>query len=198
MQVMHSKICYMATALAVSAAVASAADFGGHVGYFGSDVQKADVGVNVMVPLGMLALMPNIDYTRNNQAGLWFGNADVALRFGGRSGTTYWVGAGPTYGYVSNYSAPSTPYARPVGSQQYTPPPGGGNPPSTPPSGSTPPTNRSAFVQFGGATSAWGWDVNAGAAWKGSASIRPYVLGRYNQIHDLKTAGVAVGIRFGR
>jgi hypothetical protein len=58
---------YMITLLS-AAAVAGAADFGGHVGYFGNDVQKADVGVNMMIPFGMIALMPNIDYTKQDQA----------------------------------------------------------------------------------------------------------------------------------
>src|SRR5205807_3628021 len=55
---------YTALFLIAIAAAAGAADFGGHVGYFGNDVQKADVGVNVMIPLGMVALFPNIDYTK--------------------------------------------------------------------------------------------------------------------------------------
>jgi hypothetical protein len=172
-----------------------AADFGGHVGYFGTDVKKADIGANVMFPIGIVAIAPNIDYTRMSNAGLWFGNADVALRFGQTTGTSYWVGAGPTYGYVSNYSrAATTGYGRPPARpQQYNPPPAppsGGNP-------SSPGGTRNAFARFGGATSAWGWDVNAGASFGGS-SMRPYVIGRYNQVHSLKTAGVAVGLRFGR
>ena len=107
------------------AASASAVDFGGHVGYFGADVSKADIGVNAMLPFGMIAISPNIDYTRMAKAGLWFGNADVALRFGGNRGASYWVGAGPTYGYVSNYSTTTNggPYSqRPVSTLQYTPP----------------------------------------------------------------------------
>jgi len=197
---MTSKTLKLATALFACAALAQAADFGGHVGYFGTDVKNADVGVNVMVPLGMFAIVPNIDYTRQNGAGLWFGNADLALRFGRTSGPMYWVGAGPTYGYVSNYSATAAggPYAMPGSGrgQQYTPPPGTNPPGSNPPTTSTPPPPHTAFAQFGGTTRAWGWDANAGVSWKAS-SVRPYVLARYNQVHDLKTAGVAVGIRFG-
>jgi len=178
------------------AVTASAIDFGGHVGYFGSDVSKADIGVNAMLPFGMIAISPNIDYTRMSNAGLWFGNADVALRFGTNRGVNYWVGAGPTYGYVSNYStANGGPYSqRPVGSLGYTPPPTSG--PGNPPSG-TPATPHTAFDRFGGSSSAWGWDANAGAEWRATSSLRPYVLARYNQVHSLKTAGFAIGLRFG-
>ncbi|HEX9407359.1 MAG TPA: hypothetical protein VF975_08590 [Thermoanaerobaculia bacterium] len=193
---MTKKTCYFALILLASAAMAGAADFGGHVGYFGTDVKKADVGVNMMLPIGMIVLAPNIDYTKTGNAGLWFGNADVALRFGAPKGTSYWVGAGPTYGYVSNYSNSSTGvYGRPaVRGQQYTPPttPPGGNPPST----GTVPGAHTAFDRFGGATSAWGWDANAGVSF-GTSSLRPYVVGRYDQVHNLKTAGVALGLRFG-
>jgi len=180
------------------AGTANAIDFGGHVGYFGADVSKADIGVNAMLPFGMIAISPNIDYTRMAKAGLWFGNADVAFRFGANRGASYWVGAGPTYGYVSNYSTTNNgPYSqRPVGSLQYTPPPP--TTPGNPPSG-TPPANNphTAFSRFGGSTSAWGWDANAGAEWRATSSLRPYVVGRYNQVHSLKTAGFAIGLRFG-
>jgi len=77
-----------------------------------------------MLPFGRIAISPNIDYTRMSNAGLWFGNADVAFRFGANRGASYWVGAGPTYGYVSNYSTTNNgPYSqRSIGSLQYTPP----------------------------------------------------------------------------
>lgn len=231
---MHSKICYMAIVLVASAAVASAADFGGHVGYFGTDVKKADVGVRMMVPFGRFYLAPNLDYTRNTGAGLWFANADVALRLGSKSGPTYWVGAGPTYGYISSYGSGTSGRgnSRAIGGQQYTPPPPPPPPPPSPtptpppsptptptptptppptpapppiyvpPGGGNPPTTGglprgfSAFERFGGKTRAWGWDANAGIAWQG-ASLRPYVMARYNQIHNLKTAGIAFGFQFG-
>ena len=153
--------------------------------------------VAISTPFSSNALAPNIDYTKQDQAGLWFGNADVALRFPTKSGgPSYWVGAGPTYGYVSNYSSAASGYSirnRPVRSQQYTPPPtnGGGTTPSTGTGGT-----HTAFEQFGDTERAWGWDVNAGVSWPGG-SWRPYLVGRYNQVHDLKTAGVAVGLRFG-
>ena len=198
MQLMTRKICCYALIVIGSAALASAADFGGHVGYFGEDVKKADVGVNVMIPLGMIALAPNIDYTKQDQAGLWFGNADVAWQFKSKTGPSYWVGAGPTYGYVSNYSSGTAGYGtrtRSVHAKQYTPPPGGGGG-TTPGTGSGTGGTHTAFDQFGGTASAWGWDVNGGVSWPGG-SWRPYLVGRYNQVHDLKTAGVAVGLRFG-
>jgi opacity protein-like surface antigen len=193
---MYLKNWHLALLILAFAASANALDFGGHVGYFGSDVSKADIGVNAMVPFGIVAISPNIDYTRMSNAGLWFGNADVALRFGANRGTSYWVGAGPTYGYVSNYSTTNNgPYSRrQIGSLQYTPPPSNG--PGTPPS-NTPSTPHTAFDRFGGSTSAWGWDANAGAAWRATSSLRPYVVGRYNQVRSLKTAGVAIGLRFG-
>jgi len=202
---MSRKIWHSALFLIAIAAAAGAADFGGHVGYFGNDVQKADVGVNVMIPLGMVALFPNIDYTRQDQAGLWFGNADVALRFPSRNrnGASYWIGAGPTYGYVSSYGSSAAGYGsrtRTIRGTGYTPPPPGGGGGSgggtTPGSGSGTGGAHTAFEQFGNTERAWGWDANAGAEW-GTASWRPYVVGRYNQVHDLKTAGVAIGLRFG-
>jgi hypothetical protein len=113
------------------------------------------------------------------------------------------VGAGPTYGYVSNYSSSSSGgygmRGHSVRAQQYTPPPStppGGGGGSTPSTGSGSGGAHTAFEQFGNNSRAWGWDANAGAEW-GAANWRPYVLARYNQVHDLKTAGVAVGLRFG-
>ncbi|HJT17627.1 MAG TPA: hypothetical protein VJ853_09575 [Thermoanaerobaculia bacterium] len=161
-------------------------------------MSKADVGVNAMLPFGMIAISPNIDYTRMSGAGLWFGNADVAFRFNPTTGgVNYWVGGGPTYGYVSNYSATNNgPYSqRAIGAQQYAPPPSTG--PGAPPSNTPPSSRHTAFDRFGGATSAWGWDANAGAEWRATSSLRPYVVGRYDQVHSLKTAGVAIGLRFG-
>src|SRR5689334_20054884 len=198
---MTRKTWYSAIFLIAIAATAGATDIGGHVGYMGNDVQNADVGVNVMIPLGVVALFPNIDYTKQDQAGLWFGNADVAFRFPtrGKNGPSYWVGAGPTYGYVSNYSSTSSGYGwRAVRARQYTPPPsgGGGGGGSTPSTGSGSGGAHTAYDQFGNNSRAWGWDANAGAEW-GASNWRPYVLARYNQVHDLKTAGVAVGLRFG-
>ena len=188
---MTRKIWLNALILVAIAAAAGAVDFGGHVGYFGNDVKNADVGVNMMIPLGIIALAPNIDYTKQDQAGLWFGNADIAFRFpaGTKSGATYWVGAGPTYGYVSNYTeGVGASRTRPVSARQYG---GGGGAGGSGSSGA-----HTAYDQFGGTERAWGWDANAGVSWGGS-SWRPYLVGRYNQVHDLKTAGVAVGLRFG-
>jgi hypothetical protein len=193
---MISKIWLNTLILVAIATVADAVDFGGHVGYFGNDVKNADIGVNMMIPLGMIALAPNIDYTKQDNAGLWFGNADVAFRFpaGTKNGPSYWVGAGPTYGYVSNYtSGVGTLSSRAVRAQGYAPPGSGGGGSSG--SGSTGGAHT-AYDQFGGTERAWGWDANAGVSW-GASSWRPYLVGRYNQVHDLKTAGVAVGLRFG-
>ena len=43
----------------------------------------------------------------------------------------------------------------------------------------------------------WGWDANGGLGWR-SGSLSPYVTLRYEKIKDLKTTGVAIGLRFGR
>src|SRR5579872_5112777 len=104
---MTLKTWMIALTLLAIVSIASAADFGGHVGYFGNDVRKADIGIHAMLPIGMIAIAPNIDYTRTDGAGLWFGNADVDLRFRTSRGPTFWIGAGPTYGYLSNYGKTS-------------------------------------------------------------------------------------------
>ena len=156
--------------LTLSAASAFALDFGGHVGYYDNDVKKGYVGVDAMFPVGMFAIAPNIDYAKASGAGLWWASVDLELRFPQRQGPSFWVGAGPTYYYVTNYNENgSTGYGR----------------------------NGSVFAAASEDTiKEWGWDVNAGIGFSGT--LRPYITARYNKIKEYKAGGVAVGIRFGR
>jgi hypothetical protein len=184
---MNSKVFVVAALFTLTAAVASAADFGVHVGYFDNDVKKGFLGADLMVPLGMIVIEPNVDYWKAHGAGYWLGNADVAIRFA-RTGPSFWVGAGPTYGYITGYDSSSTGYGgRTVTALQYAP---GPTNPGTP-------SNGSAIIggPFNGKDNAWGWDVNGGISFSGT--LHPYVTARYNKVKNLKAGGVAVGIRFG-
>jgi len=177
---MNHKVFVVTAILILTAAVASAADLGVHVGYVDNDVKQGFLGADIMVPVGMVVIEPNIDYWKAHGYGYWLGNADVAIRFA-RTGPSFWVGAGPTYGYITGYNDSISGYGgRKVTGQQYT------VPPSTP--GSTGP--------FNGKDNAWGWDVNGGISFSGT--LHPYVTARYNKVKNLKAGGVAVGIRFGR
>ena len=154
---------------------AFAADFGGHIGYFDNDVKKAYIGADVMLPIGPIVIAPNIDYWKEHGVGYWIGNGDVALQFK-QAGGTFWVGAGPAYGYLTNYHYTATGTGR-VHSLQYS---GGGNNPEE---------------GFGNdSDTAWGWSATGGFAFGGR--FRPYVTGRYDKIKSLKAGGAAVGIRF--
>ena len=196
-----SVLCIAAVLTFTMAAVATAADFGGHLGYFDNDVKKPFIGVDFTLPIGPIAIMPNLDYWRSHGYGYWIANGDVTLRFA-NGGSSYWIGAGPTYGFVTGsgsssssgtgYSVPSMP-ASPY---DYTPPP------SNPPSGTGPtgPVTGGATVGgvFGnGKKNAWGYDVNGGIGFGAMGGLHPYITARYNKIKDLKAAGVAVGLRFG-
>jgi len=185
---MTAKTICFAAILTLSAAAASAIDLGAHVGYYDNDVKKGYLGVNLMVPLGMVAIAPNVDYWKQHGAGYWLGGADVDLRFS-RPGPSFWVGAGPTYGYITGYKSASYtgPYSTGIVGLQYTPPP---TTPGTPGTGST-----SINGPFDGKSREWGWDVNGGISFSGT--LRPYVTARYNKVKNLKAGGVAVGIRFG-
>src|SRR6266487_3796446 len=111
---MYRKMSAFSVVVALMAVTASALDFGGHVGYYDNDVKKGYVGVDAMFPIGMFAIAPNIDYTKASGAGLWWASADLEIRFPQRQGPSFWVGAGPTYYYVTNYSeeSESTGYGR--------------------------------------------------------------------------------------
>lgn len=169
---MSRKSCMILLLLVLSASAASAIDFGAHLGYFDNDVKKAYVGADVMFPIGMFAINPNIDYTKIDKAGLWWGNIDGLFRFAQKSGgPQFWVGAGPTYYYVTNANETGT---------------SGGY--------------RVPGAVFGADTAEstikeWGWDVTGGIGFSGM--LRPYVTARYNKIKEYKAGGVAVGIRFG-
>lgn len=171
---MSRKIAIALFLLSLSAVPVSALDVGAHLGYFGNDVKKAYVGVDAMFPIGMFAIAPNIDYTKASGAGLWWGNADLDLRFNKGMGRTFWVGAGPTYYYVTNYHEES--------GSTTTGPYGHGS------VFSAASTDESTIRE-------WGWDVNGGFELGGT--FRPYFTARYNKIKEYKAGGVAVGIRFG-
>jgi hypothetical protein len=150
------------------------------------------VGADLMVPLGMVVIEPNIDYWKSHGAGYWLANGDVALRFP-HQGSSFWVGAGPTFGYVTSYhNGTSGGYSigdpSNVVGLQYN---GGPAPnPTLPGSG-----NATISGPFNGRNSAWGWDVNGGVGFSGH--LRPYVTARYSKVRNLKAGGVAVGLRFG-
>ncbi|HEV8433993.1 MAG TPA: hypothetical protein VGR95_11320 [Thermoanaerobaculia bacterium] len=179
------------------ATVAAAADFGGHIGYFDNSVKKPFIGVDFAVPLGPIAIMPNLDYWRAHGYGYWIANGDVTLRFA-TGGSSYWIGAGPTYGWVTGTGSSSgsgTGYSMPVASpNDYTPPSTTPNPtnPTTPTNGAT-----VGGVFGNGQKNAWGYDVNAGITLGKMGGLHPYVTARYNKIKDLKAGGVALGLRFG-
>jgi len=183
----------------MTAATAVAADFGGHIGYYDNDVKKPYIGVDFSLPIGPIAIMPNVDYWRANGYGYWVGGADVDLKFAQSSGPSFWLGAGPTYGWVtgsgngssSGYSLRTTPL-------DYTPSP---SPSPTPGNPSAPPNSGSVTAGgvFGnGKTNAWGWDVNGGVAFGAiGGNFRPYITARYNKVKELKAGGIAIGLRFG-
>src|SRR5437868_4453119 len=101
-QIMFRRTCMMLIPFLLFAVGASAVDFGAHIGYFDNDVKKAYVGADLMFPIGPVSIAPNIDYTKIGSAGLWWANGDVVFRFGQGRGPSFWVGAGPTYYYVTN------------------------------------------------------------------------------------------------
>jgi len=99
---MKFRIVLLTLGIAAVSAAASAADFGAHAGYYWGDLKQWAVGVDAQWPIGPVAISPNIDYSRKNEVGWWFASGDVDLRWSwGGGGPTYWVGAGPTYGYVT-------------------------------------------------------------------------------------------------
>src|SRR5207245_498231 len=167
---MYRKISMTLIMLPLFAVASSAVDLGAHVGYYDNDVKKAFVGADLMLPIGsLLAIAPNIDYTKIGGSGLWWGNADLALRFSQGRGPSFWVGAGPTYYYVTNASESSEGYA-----------------------------HNGVFSALANDPTIreWGWDVNGGVSFSGT--FRPYFTARYNKIKEYKAGGVAVGLRFGR
>jgi hypothetical protein len=200
----NATICTLVLLTLSITSVATAADFGGHVGYYDNDVKKGFIGIDFTLPIGPVAIMPNLDYWRAHGYGYWTANGDVLLRFA-NGGSSYWIGAGPTYGWVTgsgSSGSSGTTYSMP----QASPYDYGTQPPSNPPSGTnptnpTPPTTGNATVGgvFGnGQKNAWGYDVTGGISFGKMGSVRPYVTARYNKIKDLKAGGVAIGLRFGK
>jgi hypothetical protein len=99
---MKSRIVLFSLAILVIPAAASAADFGVKAGYYWGDLKQWAVGADAMWPIGPIAISPSVEYSRKSGVGWWFGSGDVDLRFDtGGGGPTYWIGAGPTYGYVT-------------------------------------------------------------------------------------------------
>jgi predicted ribosomally synthesized peptide with SipW-like signal peptide len=89
--------------VAMCAVSAPAQTFGVHAGYYGNEIKEAFVGGDLLIPLGPLALMPNIDYTRSHGVGYWWFSGDVTLRMQTSGGGAWWLGAGPTYAYFTDY-----------------------------------------------------------------------------------------------
>lgn len=102
---MRCNIVLISLCAGLLAAVASAQDLGAHVGYFGSDLKQAFVGVDLQVPLGPAFFSPNIDYSRKNGIGYWWANIDLDLRYQASGGPAFWFGAGPTYAYFTGYNS---------------------------------------------------------------------------------------------
>ena len=191
----NHKSLVLAVFIVLISMAAVAADFGAHIGYYDNDVKKAYIGVDLGLPIGPIAIMPNIDYWRANGYGYWLGGADVDLKWAQSGGPSFWVGAGPTYGYVSGTGGSSGGYALHARPFDYNP--------GTPGSPSNPSGPTTGAVSTGGAfgngkDNAWGWDVNGGVSFGAiGGNFRPYITGRYNKVKDLKAGGIAIGLRFG-
>jgi hypothetical protein len=84
------------------AMAASASDFGIHGGYYAGDLKQWAVGVDAQYPIGPVAIAPNVDYSRKDGISWWFASADLDLRWAPGSGPSFWFGAGPSYGRVSD------------------------------------------------------------------------------------------------
>ena len=199
----YKPILFILTLL-LGAGAAYAVDFGGHVGYFGNDIQKAYLGVDLMAPIGPVVIVPNFDYSKAHGLGYWWANGDVAFRFSpSGSGSTFWLGAGPSYEFLTGtangvsggYGTISTNQYGGGGSGGGSGGSGGGSGGSGGGSSGSGSGQSSAFTFDNGMRHAWGYDVTGGVAFSGH--LRPYVQAHYNKIRNFKTAGVAVGFRFG-
>ena len=98
---MKSRLSMLFVALTLCASGAFAIDFGVHGGYYGNDLKEAFVGADLRLPLGPIAIVPNVDYSRKSGVNWWFGSGDLVLQYSTTGGPSYWFGGGPTYGYVS-------------------------------------------------------------------------------------------------
>jgi hypothetical protein len=96
---MKFRFSLLFVALALSASAALAVDFGVHGGYYGNDLKEAFVGADLVLPLGPVAFVPNVDYTQAHDIDYVIGSADFDLRH-----DAYWFGAGPSYRYFTGYA----------------------------------------------------------------------------------------------
>jgi hypothetical protein len=101
---MKFRLLLFVLVLLLCAGAASAQNFGVHAGYYSSDLKQWFVGADAMFPFGPVAFSPNVDYSRKNGIGYWFGSADLDLHYNVSGGPEYWFGAGPTYGYFTGYN----------------------------------------------------------------------------------------------
>jgi hypothetical protein len=161
-------------ALTATAAFAQSG-FGVHLGYFGQNLKAAYVGADFAVPIGPVAIIPTLDYSKKSGVGYWFGSADVDLRNPLGTGPQWWAGAGPTYGYWKFGGSSSG------GNRGYGSVPGA--------------TVVSSAASTSGTFKEWGWDVNGGIGFS-TAALKPYVTARYTKIKGFKTTGAAIGLRF--
>jgi hypothetical protein len=89
---------------ALSASAAMAVDFGVHGGYYGNDLKQGFVGADLVLPFGPIAIVPNVDVSQSGDIIYWIGSADVDLMYKSSGGPSYWIGAGPAYGYFTGYA----------------------------------------------------------------------------------------------
>jgi len=148
---MKCRVLLLSLVIALTSIAATASDFGVHGGYFWGDLKNWIVGVDAQWPIGPVAIAPNVDYTRKDGVNFYAGSVNLDLRFdSGAGGPAYWLGAGPTYGYVEFQGDHAT---------------------------------------------EWGYNVDAGAAWK-AGGVKPYIDARYYKIKEFKAGGIALGLRF--
>ncbi len=100
---MKSRLSLALFSVVLCAAPAWASDLGIHAGYYGNGIKEAFVGADLSFPLGPVSLMPNVDYTKSHGVGYWWFNGDIVLRIPSSGGPNWWIGAGPTYAYFTNY-----------------------------------------------------------------------------------------------
>ena len=95
---MKFRLAFCFVALTRSASAALAVDFGVRGGYYGNDLKEAFVGADLRVPIGPVAIIPNVDHSHKGDVDYWFFNGDLALSYQTGRGPSYWFGGGPSYG----------------------------------------------------------------------------------------------------
>jgi len=85
------------------ASAALAIDFGVHGGYYGNDLKEAFVGADIRLPIGPIAIVPNVDFSQSGDIIYWIGSADIDLTYKTSGGPSYWFGAGPVFSYFTGY-----------------------------------------------------------------------------------------------